>query len=58
MTKYHLTNKAVIYSADIGDYTYHTWLEKQVEKYYLLLLHSFQELTKTQYLGNKIQRNT
>jgi toxin ParE1/3/4 len=58
MAKFHLTNKAVSDLADIWDYTYDTWSEKQAEKYYLLLLDSCQELAKTPSLGRKYDEIT
>ncbi len=53
MAKFHLTNKAVEDLADIWEYTYDTWSEKQAEKYYILLLNSCQELAKSPSLGKR-----
>jgi len=44
MAKYHLTNLAVSDLAEIWNYTYEEWSEKQANKYYKLLLESCQEL--------------
>ena len=55
MTKFRLTNKAVNDLEDIWDYTFETWSEKQAEKYYLLLLQSCQEFSKTLSLGRKYE---
>ena len=43
MAKYYLTNLAVNDLAEIWEYTYEEWSEKQANKYYKLLLESFQE---------------
>lgn len=53
MAKFHLTNKAVEDLADLWDYTCDTWSEKQADKYYMLLLHSCQELAKLPSRGKK-----
>lgn len=55
MTKFHLTNKAVEDLADIWEYTYDTWSEKQAEKYYILLLNSCQKLAKSPSLGKRYE---
>jgi toxin ParE1/3/4 len=44
MAKYYLTNLAVKDLAEIWEYTYKEWSEKQANKYYKLLLESCQEL--------------
>jgi toxin ParE1/3/4 len=51
MAKFHLTNKAVEDLADIWEYTYETWSNKQAEAYYMLLLNACQELAKLPSLG-------
>jgi len=38
MAKYRLSNKAVEDLANIWEYTYQTWSEKQADKYYRFLL--------------------
>lgn len=44
MAKYFLTNKAVEDLADIWEYTYDTWSERQADKYHEMLTSSFQEI--------------
>lgn len=51
MAKYHLTNKAVSDLANIWDYTFDFWSEKQADKYYSLLLESCQELAENPLFG-------
>lgn len=51
MAKFFLTNKAVDDLTDIWYYTIETWSENQAEKYYLLLMHSCQELAEKPTLG-------
>ncbi|WJS94125.1 type II toxin-antitoxin system RelE/ParE family toxin [Flavobacterium johnsoniae] len=53
MAKYYLTNKAVEDLADIWNYTFDEWSEKQADKYYLLLLDSCQEVAENPNLGKK-----
>lgn len=53
MVRYHLTNKAVEDLAEIWDYTFDEWSEKQADKYYRLLLDSCQEIAENQNLGRK-----
>lgn len=53
MAKYHLTNKAVEDLANIWDYTYDEWSEKQANKYYDLLLNSCKELAENPTRGKK-----
>lgn len=53
MAKYHLTNKAVEDLAAIWNYTFDEWLENQADKYYLLLLDSYQEAAENPSLGKK-----
>ncbi len=45
MAKFQLTNKAVEDLADIWEYTYDTWSERQANKYYTLLLQACQEIS-------------
>ena len=54
MAKYHLTNLAVNDLAEIWDYTYDEWSEKQANKYYKLLLESCQELANYPKLREKL----
>jgi len=51
MGKYYLTNKAVSDLANIWDYTFDSWSEKQADKYYTLLLETCQELADNPLLG-------
>ncbi|MEO6672679.1 MAG: type II toxin-antitoxin system RelE/ParE family toxin [Ginsengibacter sp.] len=44
MANYILTNKAVEDLSKIWDYTFEVWSEAQADKYYYMLIHSFQEL--------------
>jgi toxin ParE1/3/4 len=53
MAKLHLTKKAVEDLADIWEYTFKTWSEKQAETYYMLLWNSCQELAKFPGRGKK-----
>lgn len=46
MAKYLLTEKAIEDLADIWNYTYDEWSEKQADKYYFLLLDSCQEIAE------------
>ncbi|MEO8240653.1 MAG: type II toxin-antitoxin system RelE/ParE family toxin [Flavobacterium sp.] len=55
MAKYHLTNKAVEDLADIWNYTYEEWSEKQANKYYSLLLDSCQALAESPNKGKKYE---
>jgi toxin ParE1/3/4 len=53
MAIYILTNKAVEDLSQIWNYTVEVWSESQADKYYQLLLHSFQELAKRKIKGKK-----
>jgi toxin ParE1/3/4 len=55
MAKYILSNKAVNDLADIWNYTYDTWSEKQADKYYTLLIDSCQLLADGKVKGKKYQ---
>lgn len=46
MAKYVLTNKAVEDLSKIWEYTYEVWSESQADKYYDLLINSFQEFVQ------------
>ena len=50
MAKYHLTNKAVEDLSDIWEYTVDTWLERQADDYYNMLIASFQKITENPQL--------
>ncbi|GAA3746988.1 type II toxin-antitoxin system RelE/ParE family toxin [Flavobacterium ginsengisoli] len=58
MAKYYLTNKAVEDLADIWNYTFDEWSEKQADKYYWLLLDSCQEVAENPNLGKKYDNVT
>jgi toxin ParE1/3/4 len=53
MTKYKLTNKAVEDLTNIWEYTYDKWSEKQADKYYKILLESFQNIADDPKIGKK-----
>ena len=53
MAKFHLTNKTVEDLAQIWNYTYDEWSEKQANKYYNLLKDSCQEIAKNPNRGKK-----
>lgn len=51
MGNYILTNKAVEDLTSIWNYTFDEWSEKQADKYYDMLMDSFQEIAKNPNLG-------
>ena len=51
MAKYFLTNKAVEDLSKIWQYTYEVWSEIQADKYYELLVGSFEEISKKPEIG-------
>ena len=51
MARHILTNKAVEDLSRIWEYTYEVWLESQADKYYELLISSFQEIVQNPALG-------
>ena len=51
MAKYELTNRAVDDLADIWDYTYEKWSERQADKYYEMLISIFEEIAINPSLG-------
>jgi len=53
MAKFELTKKAVEDLADIWNYTYENWSENQADKYYQLLIESFNEIAGNQSIGKK-----
>jgi toxin ParE1/3/4 len=55
MVEYKLTNKAVEDLNDIWEYTIEKWAEEQADKYYNLLLNSFQEIANNPELGKNYQ---
>ena len=51
MAKYLLTNKAVEDLTKIWNYTYEVWSENQADKYYELLINSFDEIANDPAIG-------
>jgi toxin ParE1/3/4 len=51
MAKYILTNKAVEDLSRIWEHTYEVWSESQADKYYELLISSFEEIVQNPELG-------
>jgi toxin ParE1/3/4 len=51
MAKYQLTNKAVDDLAGIWEYTFDNWSENQADKYYLMLVDSFNEIANKPQIG-------
>lgn len=51
MARYTLTNKAVEDLSKIWEYTYEVWSESQADKYYELLVSSFQEIVQHPEIG-------
>jgi toxin ParE1/3/4 len=51
MAKFELTKKAVEDLADIWNYTYENWSERQADKYYQLIIESFQEIAGNPTIG-------
>jgi toxin ParE1/3/4 len=54
MVDYILTRKAVDDLSEIWDYTFEVWSEAQADKYYSMLLNSFQEIAERKVSGEKI----
>ena len=46
MAKYHFTNKAVEDLANIWNYTFETWSERQADTYYNILIESCQKIVE------------
>ena len=55
MAEYKLTNKAVEDLAEIWDYTFDKWSEKQANDYYNLLLDSCQKIANSPKLGKNYE---
>ena len=51
MAKYKLTRKAVDDLANIWNYTYDKWSERQADIYYKMLVSNFKEIAKNPNLG-------
>jgi toxin ParE1/3/4 len=58
MPKFHLSNKAVDDLADIWEYTYNEWSEKQADYYYNFLLKTCQHLSENPTLGKRYSEVT
>ncbi len=55
MADYKLTNKAVEDLNDIWEYTVEQWSEEQADRYYILLLDSFQDIANNPDLGKNYE---
>ena len=55
MAKYNLTNKAVIDLANIWNYTFDNWSEKQADNYYSMLLENCIEISNNPNLGKNYE---
>ncbi|GAB1464197.1 type II toxin-antitoxin system RelE/ParE family toxin [Pedobacter sp.] len=53
MASYLLTNKAVEDLTEIWHYTYYKWCEKQADKYYELLIYTFNQIAEKPEIGKK-----
>lgn len=53
MSKYKLTNEAVEDLAEIWDYTFKKWSEKQADAYYKMLLDYFRHIAEDPGIGKK-----
>lgn len=58
MANYFLTNKAVDDLSKIWNYTYEEWSESQADKYYLLLIDTCNQLSKSPQSGKKYDEIT
>ena len=56
MAKYFLTKKAIEDLSGIWDYTYDIWSEKHADRYYELLLETFQKISKNPKIGSKYEQ--
>ena len=55
MARYHVTKKAVADLADIWNYTFTTWSEKQADIYYKMLLDTCEELAAKPTVGKSYE---
>ncbi|MBE0424780.1 MAG: type II toxin-antitoxin system RelE/ParE family toxin [Lutibacter sp.] len=51
MAEFKLTNKAVEDLSKIWDYTFEVWSENQADKYYEMLISSYQDIANNPLLG-------
>lgn len=51
MARYNLTNKAVSDLAEIWNYTFEKWSEKQADNYYQMLIENCQEIANNPNFG-------
>ncbi len=56
MAKFYLTNKAVKDLANIWNYTFDTWSEKQADKYYQALQENCEEIAEKPKIGKSYFR--
>ncbi len=56
MAKYKLTNKAVEDLANIWNYTFDKWSEKQADKYYEMLIANCKKISENPDLGKKYDK--
>lgn len=56
MAKYFLTQKAIEDLSGIWDYSYDFWSEKHADRYYKLLLETFQKISKNPGIGRKYEQ--
>ena len=56
MAKYFLTKKAIEDISGIWDYTYDIWSEKHADRYYELLLDTFQKIARNPGIGRKYEQ--
>ena len=52
MAKVHYSKRAVEDLANIWDYTYDEWSERQADKYYMILIQACQEIASDSKKGN------
>jgi len=55
MAKYILTNKAISDLSDIWNYTFKVWSENQADKYYQMLIDSFQKIADNPQIGKNYE---
>ncbi len=51
MAKYLISNKAVNDLSKIWNYTFDVWSENQADRYYKMLIESFQQIAETPQIG-------
>ena len=58
MAEYVLTNKAVADLSDIWNYTFNVWSESQADKYYQMLIDTFQRIAENPEIGKNYEKIT